>query len=483
MDLASQTAVQLRERLEQGSTKCVEILESVFSAIDRRESDIQAFLHLRDRDTLRAEARQVDDRRARGEPIGPLAGLPVAVKDSICTKGIPTTCASKMLGNFVPPYDATVVERITRADGIVVGKTNMDEFSMGSSTENSAYQITRNPHSLPHSAGGSSGGSAAAVAAHLALLAIGGDTGGSVRQPAAFCGVVGMKPTYGRVSRFGLIAYASSLDQIGVFGKDVTDAAQLLSVIAGHDARDATSLDEPIPDYATEAKVAGRLRIGVPQEYFVEGLDSEVRKSIENSLQLLRGAGHSIVDVSLPHTSYALPTYYIIACAEASSNLARYDGCQFGVRAPQFTDLIDMMSRTRMEGFGSEVKRRILLGTHILSAGYRDAFYIKALKVRRLLVTDFQRAFQSCDVLLHAVSPTPPFKLGEKTDNPLVMYLNDIFSVVANLAGLPAISLPCGWTAERLPVGVQLVAPWRQESLLFQAAYALERLLSAPPRG
>lgn len=477
MDLATLTASQLREQLTQGVITSEQMLAATLDAIERRQPEINAFVLVRERAELLAEARAVDVRRARGEPIGPLAGLPVAIKDSLCTQGVPTTCSSKMLANYVPPYDATAVARIRQADGIVIGKTNLDEFSMGSSTENSAYGATRNPHDPQYSAGGSSGGSAAAVAAGLAPLALGGDTGGSVRQPAAFCGVVGVKPTYGLVSRFGLIAYASSLDQIGVFGKDVADAATLLSVIAGHDPHDATSLADPIPDYAAAARVGGRLRIGVPREYLVDGLDGEVRGAIDRSIELLRGAGHEIVDVSLPHTRYALPTYYIIACAEASSNLARYDGCQFGVRAAKFTDLVDMMSRTRMDGFGAEVKRRILLGTHILSAGYRDAFYIKALKVRRLLVNDFQTAFQSCDVLLHPITPTPPFKLGEKHDNPLVMYLNDIFSVVANLAGLPAISVPCGRTTTKLPIGLQLVASWKHETQMFRAAYGLESLL------
>ena len=472
------TACQLRDLISTGQTSCVEIMHSVLAQIDRIESEIQAFISIRDRKQLLREADAIDQRRIRGERLGPLTGLPVAVKDSISTQDLVTTCASKMLENYVPSYDATVVARLRAADAVILGKTNMDEFSMGSSTENSAFQITRNPHNLDYAPGGTSGGSAAAIAADETVLAIGGDTGGSVRQPAAFCGVVGVKPTYGRVSRYGLIAYGSSLDQIGVFGKDTTDAALLLSVIAGHDQLDSTSLLTDVPDYSNELKTTDPLRIGVPQEYFGEGLDRDVRSAIDRAIQLLSADGHEILDVSLPHTSFALPTYYIIASAEASSNLARYDGCQYGFRADDFDSLIDMMCKTRTQGFGDEVKRRILLGTYVLSSGYYDAFYLKASKVRRLIHEDFKNAFGLCDVLIHPISPAPPFKLGEKSSDPLVMYLNDIYSVVSNLTGLPAASIPCGWTSGSLPIGVQLVAPWHQELLLFRAAYRLESLLT-----
>ena len=475
MELAAKTAWQLKKLLSTGETSCVEIMRAVLEQIRKRESSVQAFITLREESDLILEADQVDQRRKRGEKVGALAGLPVAVKDNICTKGLRTTCASKMLSSFVPPYDATVIRRVREADGIIIGKTNMDEFAMGSSTENSAMQITHNPHDLERVPGGTSGGSAAAVAANETILAIGSDTGGSVRQPASFCGVVGFKPTYGRVSRYGLVAYGSSLDQIGPVTKDVADAALLFSVIAGHDPLDSTSLTDVVPDFAARSSI-GKFRIGIPQEYFGPGLDPEVRACVEGALRLLEEQGHSIVPVSLPHTEYAVPAYYIIACAEASANLARYDGVRYGFRAQPCDDVLDMYSRTRAQGFGSEVKRRIILGTYVLSSGYYDAYYLRAQKVRTLIRNDFKAAFEKCDVIAHPVAPTPAFKIGEKTEDPLAMYLGDIYSVTANLAGLPAISIPCGKNSGGLPVGVQLTAATLNEESLLLTSQMIEAL-------
>lgn len=475
--LARMTALELKRLLEAGKTSCVEVMASVLDEIDRREANVQAFILIRDRNELLSEANKVDRRRSRGEPVGALAGLPVAVKDNICTRGITTTCASRMLANFVPPYDATVIERIRAADGIILGKTNMDEFAMGSTTESSAIKITHNPWHHDYVPGGTSGGSAAAVAANETILAVGSDTGGSIRQPAAFCGVVGLKPTYGRVSRYGLIAYASSLDQIGVLTRDVRDAALLLGVIAGYDPMDSTSLSVEVPDYLGAIDSEKRLRFGVPEEYFGPGLDQEVRESVERAISLLQRDGHVIEPINLPHTEYSIPTYYVIACAEASSNLARYDGCKHGFRSERFDNLVDMTTKTRSQGFGPEVKRRIMLGTYALSAGYYDAYYLKAARARSLIALDFNSAFQSCDVILHPVAPTAAYKIGEKIDDPLAMYLGDIYSVIANLAGFPAISFPCGWTKNGLPIGVQLTANRLAESTLLAAAKCLETLV------
>lgn len=477
LSLAERTAGELIRLLAAGRTSSLEVMDAYLDSIARREPSLHAYITVRDADSLRQEARAVDERRQAGGPVGRLQGLPIAVKDSICTRDLRTTAGSRMLGEFVPPFDATVIERIRRADGILIGKTNTDEFSMGSTTENSAFGVTRNPHNPNYIPGGSSGGSAAAVAAHEAAIALGGDTGGSVRLPAAYCGIVGLKPTYGRVSRYGLIAYASSLDQIGVCGKSVEDAFFMLSVIGGHDPADSTSLNEPAPEFQTPA-TPSRLRVGIPGEYFGAGLDDEVRAAVENSLDRLRSAGHEIVPVGLPNSKYSLPTYYIIATAEASSNLARYDGCQYGYRSPAPGGLIDMVTNSRTEGFGEEVKRRIMLGTYVLSGGYHDQYYTKACRVRRLISDDFSRAFESCDVILHPIAPTAAFKLGEKTDDPLKMYLTDIYSVTANLAGLPAVTVPCGRTSGGLPIGVQLVAAARQEQTLFVAASELESLMT-----
>jgi aspartyl-tRNA(Asn)/glutamyl-tRNA(Gln) amidotransferase subunit A len=478
MNLATMTAGSLTRLLASRQISCADVLESVLNEIDRREAQVHAFITVRDSNDLRREAQDVDNRRMRGDTIGPLAGLPVAIKDNICTRGLATTCASRMLANFVPPYDATVIRRITCADGIILGKTNMDEFAMGSTTESSAYGVTRNPHDLDYVPGGTSGGSAAAVAASETILALGSDTGGSIRQPAAFCGVVGFKPTYGRVSRYGLIAYASSLDQIGPVTKDVDDARLLYEVIAGHDPLDATSIISSDKEPAdTRDVAAGTIRVGVPAEFFGVGLDPEVCASVTAALDLLERAGHNLVPLTLPHASYAIPTYYIVACAEASSNLARYDGTIYGYRSKTYEGLIDMMSRSRSEGFGAEVKRRIMLGTYTLSAGYYDAYYVKASKVRRLISQDFDAAFRLCDVILHPVAPTAAFRIGEKIDNPLSMYLGDVYSVLANLIGAPAISIPCGTTITGLPIGLQITANKLAESMLFGVAKHLESLL------
>lgn len=499
MNLCEQTAADLIPRLDAGQITCVAVMESVLDRIAEREEQVNAFVMVRDRQTLLAEARAVDARRASGGPggakIGALAGLPVAVKDNICTRGLATTCASKMLERFVPPYDATVIEKLRAADGLIVGKTNMDEFAMGSSTENSAFGVTRNPRDLSRVPGGSSGGSAAAVSADMCILALGSDTGGSIRQPASFCGVVGLKPTYGRVSRYGLIAYASSLDQIGPITKCVEDAALLTQVIAGHDEKDSTSLDSHVPELVGDAPENGTktFRIGVPAKFdrARHGIDPAVERAVDDVVAKLEAMGHTIVPIELPHAEYAIPAYYLIASAEASSNLSRYAGYYYGHRAENAESIDDMISRSRAEGFGDEVKRRIMLGTYALSSGYEQQFYEKALRVRRLIKNDFDKAFERCDLIVHPVAPHPAFKLGEKTDDPLAMYLEDIFSVTANLAGLPAISVPTpapgrapGSTPgsapgnegnSALPIGVQCVAPALGELDLLRLARVIEQ--------
>jgi aspartyl-tRNA(Asn)/glutamyl-tRNA(Gln) amidotransferase subunit A len=447
---------------------------------------VNAFLNV-DRERALAQARAVDDKRRRGERVGKLGGLPVAIKDVICTKGEPTTCASRMLKNFVPPYDAHVITRLREADAVLIGRTNMDEFAMGSSTENSAFQTTRNPWNLERTPGGSSGGSAAAVAASMAPLALGSDTGGSIRQPAGFCGVVGMKPTYGRVSRFGLVAYASSLDQIGPFANDVAGAALVLEAIAGHDRRDSTSVDSAVPEYSltVEEPLTG-LKIGIAKEHFVCGLDREVEQAIRAALDVYRSLGAEIQEISLPHSKYAVAVYYIVAPCEASSNLARYDGVRYGYRTPNPRSLDAMYLRTRDEGFGPEVKRRIMLGTYVLSAGYYDAYYLKAQQVRTLIRRDYETSFSTVDVVAMPTSPTPAFRLGEKTDDPLQMYLADVFTVPANLAGIPALQLPCA-PAAGLPIGFQLLGRAFDEATLLRigAAYqgATPHHQARPPIG
>jgi aspartyl-tRNA(Asn)/glutamyl-tRNA(Gln) amidotransferase subunit A len=475
MSIIGATTGELLKRLDRGDLQSHEVVVAYLDEIAARDGKVNAFLHV-DRERALAQARAIDDKRKRGERLGKLAGLPVAIKDVICTKDEPTSCASRMLKNFVPPYDAHVITRLREADAVLLGRTNMDEFAMGSSTENSAFKTSRNPWDLERTPGGSSGGSAAAVAASMAPLALGSDTGGSIRQPAGFCGVVGMKPTYGRVSRFGLVAYASSLDQIGPFANDVAGAALLLETIAGHDRRDSTSLGDEVPAYSlrVEEPLTG-LRIGIAREHFVSGLDSEVEKAIRTALEVYRSLGAEIEEISLPHSKYAVAVYYIVAPCEASSNLARYDGVHYGHRAQKFENMIDMYCASRAEGFGAEVKRRIMLGTYALSAGYYDAYYLKALKVRRLIRNDFDEAFRSVDVVACPVAPTPAFKIGELVNDPLAMYLSDIYTISANLAGLPGISIPAGFSQSNLPIGLQLLAEPFAEERLLRAARMFER--------
>lgn len=460
--------------LDAGDSTSAELTEAILDRIASTEPQLNALLSVT-ADRARADARAADERRARGER-GPLLGIPVALKDIFATRGIRTTCASKILGEFVPPYDADATTRLAAAGAVLVGKANMDEFAMGSSNENSAFGPTRNPWNTDRVPGGSSGGSAAAVAAGECLGALGTDTGGSIRLPGSYCGVVGLKPTYGRCSRFGVIAYASSLDQVGPFARTARDAASLLQVVAGHDPRDSTSAPREVPDYL--AALTGNLdgvRIGVPAEYFVEGLDPAVEKATRNAIEILKSRGATVVDVSLPHTKYAVATYYLVGTAEASSNLARYDGVKYGLRAPEKGELLDMYRETRDQGFGTEVKRRILLGTYALSAGYYDAYYLKAQKVRTLIRQDFQRAFESCDLIASPTAATTAFALGERSEDPIAMYLTDIFTVPANLAGLPGLSVPCGFDEAGLPVGLQILAPAFEEASALRAADALQR--------
>ncbi|MDX2216634.1 MAG: Asp-tRNA(Asn)/Glu-tRNA(Gln) amidotransferase subunit GatA [Oculatellaceae cyanobacterium bins.114] len=468
---------ELHDQLTRKERSAVEITQATLDRIQALEPKLRSFLHITAEQALE-QAKQVDAQLANGEPLGSLAGIPVAVKDNMCTKGIPTTCGSKILQNFVPPYESTVTSRLRAAGAIIVGKTNMDEFAMGSSTENSAYQLTANPWDLERVPGGSSGGSAAAVAGGQVPIALGSDTGGSIRQPAALCGVVGMKPTYGLVSRFGLVAYASSLDQIGPFGRSVEDAARLLGAIAGYDPKDSTSLKVEIPDYAAALTGSGAiagLRIGVIQETFGEGLDPVVEAAVNKAVQQLQELGAQTQVISCPQFRYGLPTYYVIAPSEASANLARYDGVKYGFRTDQPDNLLSMYTQTRAQGFGAEVKRRIMIGTYALSAGYYDAYYLKAQKVRTLIKQDFERAFEQVDILVCPTSPTTAFKAGEKTDDPLSMYLSDLMTIPVNLAGLPALSLPCGFDDQGLPIGLQMIANVLREDLLFSAAYAYEQ--------
>lgn len=473
--MIDKSAAEIRQLFAGGQVSARDIVQSFLDSIRQRDAALKAFLHVDETDAL-ARARLLDEKHARGETLGPLAGVPVVLKDVLCVRGQPTTCGSKILASFMPPYDAHVVSRLREADAILLGKTNMDEFAMGSSTENSAFQTTRNPWDLERTPGGSSGGSAVAVAAGEAPLAIGSDTGGSIRQPASLCGIVGLKPSYGRVSRFGLIAYGSSLDQLGPFACNVADVALLLEVIAGHDARDSTSVERSVPAYSRTCEQARRpLTIGVPREFFGEGLDREVEQAVRAAVKVYQGLGAAIRDVSLPHTRFAVATYYLVATAEASSNLARFDGVHYGHRAAKFDDLIDMYCRSRGEGFGPEVKRRIMLGTHVLSSGYREAYYIKALKVRRLIKQDFDQVFANCDVIIGPTTPTPAFKIGEKIGDPLAMYLSDVYTISGNLAGIPGISIPCGFTQSGLPIGLQILAAPFEEEKLLQVARMHER--------
>jgi len=464
---------KLAPLLERGEVSPVEVTAELLERIAGVDGGIRAYITV-DEDGALAQAREAEARLRRGEG-GPLCGIPLALKDVLITQGLRTTCASRMLADFIPPYDATVCAKLREAGAVFLGKVNMDEFAMGSSTENSAFGPTHNPWKRDCIPGGSSGGSAAAVAADLCIAALGSDTGGSIRQPASHCGVVGLKPTYGRVSRFGLVAFASSLDQIGPLTKEVQDAALLLQAIAGHDQRDSTSAPVPVPDYvgALGQELKG-LKVGVPREYFGEGLHPEVAAAVQGAIKTLASLGAEVVEVSLPHTEYAVAAYYIIAPAEASSNLARYDGVKYGFRASG-GNLLEMYANTRSDGFGAEVRRRIMLGTYALSAGYYDAYYLKASQVRTLIRRDFDEAFAKCAVLATPVAPTPAFRLGEMIDDPLTMYLSDIFTIPVNLAGLPGLSLPCGFSTQGLPIGLQLVGPPFREDALLQVAYAFEQ--------
>lgn len=482
MDLCALTAHELQALLEKGEVSSRQVTEALLARVEELDGKIRAYITVTPEWALEA-ARAADEARARGEHTTPLCGIPVALKDNLCTKGVRTTCASRILEDFIPPYDAAVVEKVRASRMPVLGKTNLDEFAMGSSTENSAFFPTRNPWDLDRVPGGSSGGSAAAVAADETIVALGSDTGGSIRQPAALCGVVGLKPTYGRVSRYGLVAFASSLDQIGPITKDVTDAALVLNLVAGHDRRDSTSAEVEVPDYTAylRPEVQG-LRLGIPREFFVTGIDPQVKAAVERAIRILEGLGAEVVEVSLPHTEYALATYYLIAPAEASSNLARYDGVRYGYRSPGAPDVVTMFKETRSRGFGPEVKRRIMLGTYALSAGYYDAYYRKAQQVRTLIRQDFERAFEQCDVIVSSTSPTAAFRLGEKVGDPLAMYLSDLFTIPPNIAALPALSVPCGYTSEGLPVGLQLIGRHFEEGTLLQVGFTLEQALAGERR-
>ena len=474
-------ACEIRDAVSRGIVSAAEIAAAALRRIEEADSSLGAFITVRPDQVLK-RAREVDRMARSGEAKLPLAGIPVAVKDNISTRHLRTTCGSRILQGYVPPYSATAVEALESAGAVVIGKTNCDEFGMGSSTENSAFQVTRNPFDLERVAGGSSGGSAVAVATGMASLALGSDTGGSVRQPASFCNVVGIKPTYGRISRYGLVAFASSLDVIGLLARSPRDAALLLSTVAGVDERDSTSARVPVPDYlaALENPVKG-LRVGVPREFFDPGLDREVRSIIDAALRNAASLGCEIEDVSLPYTPHAVADYYIIAPAEASSNLARYDGVRYGHRVPNPRDLADMYIRSRSQGFGAEVKRRIMIGTFALSSGYYEAYYGRAMKVRTLIRQDYEKAFEKVDALLAPVSPTPAFRIGEKTDDPLAMYLSDIYTVTANLAGIPALSLPCGFTSGGLPVGLQILGSHFQEETLLRLAHHYARSFPVVP--
>jgi aspartyl-tRNA(Asn)/glutamyl-tRNA(Gln) amidotransferase subunit A len=470
-------AVSIRQEIVSKKTSAVEVAERALGRIAAVDGKVKAFLSV-GREAALAAAKRVDEKLAKGGPLGALAGVPVAVKDNLCTTDARTTCGSKILETYVPPYDATVVRKLREADAVIVGKTNLDEFAMGSSTENSAFFTSRNPWNLDCVPGGSSGGSAAAVAAGMAPLALGSDTGGSIRQPAALTGTVGFKPTYGRVSRYGLVAYGSSLDQVGPFGRSVRDAALLAQAISGHDPLDSTSVEQPVPDFLGKLeRDASGLRLGVPKEYFGAGLDPEVRASVEGAIAKLVAKGAKRVDVSLPLTEYGIAAYYIVAPCEASSNLARYDGVHYGHRTAAYDDVMSLFSKSRKEGFGPEVTRRIILGTFALSSGYYEAYYNRALKVRRRIQEDFNRAFAQCDVIVGPTSPTPAFPVGAKGEDPLAMYLCDVYTVSTNLAGLPGVSVPCGLTQSGLPIGLQVQGRAFDDLGVLQAARAFEREL------
>jgi aspartyl-tRNA(Asn)/glutamyl-tRNA(Gln) amidotransferase subunit A len=474
LELFRLTVSEARDLLDRKEISVTDVVNSVYQRIDAVENRVKAYLALT-REKAEDMAQEAQKRIDMSEKGAFMLGITLAVKDNMCTKGIPTTCASKILFNFVPPYESTVTSRLTAQGYVLIGKTNLDEFAMGSSTENSGFHATKNPWDLERVPGGSSGGSAAAVAADECIAALGSDTGGSIRQPAALCGVVGLKPTYGRVPRYGLVAFASSLDQIGTLTKNVTDSALLMNAVAGHDPRDSTSAPVRVPDFT---QVLGKdikgMKVGIPEEYFIEGLDKEVGNSVKEAVRKLETIGAAPVQISLPHTEYAIATYYILATSEASSNLARYDGVKYGLRV-EGKDLMEMYMKTRSQGFGSEIKRRIMLGTYALSSGYYEAYYRKAQQVRTLIKRDFDDAFKKVDIILAPTSPTAAFKAGEKTSDPLQMYLSDIFTISVNLAGVPAMSVPCGFTSNNLPIGLQMIGKHFDEEAIFKAAYAYEQ--------
>ena len=473
--ICEMTASEMKEAYQKKELTVPEVAKAFLENIKEKDEKIKAYITVCEEEAMK-KAEEVQTKLDNGEEVGILAGIPIAIKDNICTKGIKTTCASKMLENFIPPYDATVMKMIDKTDAIILGKTNMDEFAMGGSTENSAFFVTKNPVNFNKVPGGSSGGSAAAVGGNLAPIALGSDTGGSIREPASFCGIVGMKPTYGLVSRYGLVAFASSLDQIGPFSKNVSDNALLLSAIAGHDEMDTTSANVESKDY-TKALIndVKGLRIGIPKEYFGEGLNKEVKDALDKVIEKYQELGAIVEECSLPATEYALPTYYVIACAEASSNLGRYDGIRYGYRTKNFESLKDIYRNSRTEGFGKEVKRRIILGTYVLSSGYYDAYYKKAQKVRTLVKKGFEEAFEKYDVLLTPTVPTVAYDIGSKINNPLEMYLSDLLTVSVNIAGVPAISIPCGINSEGMPIGMQLIAKHFDEETLYRVAYTYEQ--------
>lgn len=474
MDLTQLSAIELRQKLMNKEVSSVEIVKSHLNKIEKTESTIGAFITTNGEEALK-NAEVIDKKIANGEKLGSLAGIPIGIKDNIVTNGIATTCGSKMLEDFVPPYDATVIEKIKGQDGIIIGKTNMDEFAMGSSTETSYFKVTKNPHDLERVPGGSSGGSAAAVASYEVPLSLGSETGGSVREPASFCGVVGIKPTYGLVSRYGLIAFASSLDQIGTFGRNVEDAALMLNAITGFDRKDSTSVSKEVVDY-TNATVEGikGMRLALPKEYFGEGIDKNIKEKVYNAVKVLEGLGAKVEETSLPYTDYALACYYLISTSEASSNLSRLDGVRYGHRAEDYNDLEELYINSRTEAFGEEVKRRIMLGTFALSSGYYDAYYEKAQKIRTLIKRDFDKTFEKFDAIISPTVPMLPFKIGEKVDNPLAMYMSDILTVSVNLAGICALSVPCG-LEEGLPVGLQIIGNKFEEEKIIKLAYNYER--------
>lgn len=475
VELHELTVHEMSDLLRSKKVSAVELTQSVLERINKIDSKVGSYITVLGDEAIK-RAKEVQDKIDKGEARSPLAGIPMAVKDNICTEGVKTTCASKMLDGFTPPYDATVSKKLYLEDTVLLGKLNLDEFAMGGSTENSYFKLTRNPWDLERVPGGSSGGSAASIAADLAGFALGSDTGGSIRQPAAFCGVVGLKPTYGAVSRFGLVAFASSLDQIGPLTKDVTDCAIVLNAISGYDPMDSTSANVEYPDYtkALLNDVKG-IKVGIPKEYIGEGINPEVKKAVLDAAEVLKSLGAECEEFSLPITEYAIPAYYLISSAEASSNLARYDGVKYGYRAEKFTDLLDLYKQTRSEGFGAEVKRRIMLGTYALSSGYYDAYYKKALQVRTLIKNGFNEAFNKYDVVLGPTAPTTAYKIGEKSDNPLEMYLGDIYTVSVNIAGLPGLAIPCGFDSSNLPIGLQLIGRPFDESTLLRVGFTFEQ--------